>query len=89
MSDRKNFNLEAQLGGDTDDMELIQRYGLDPNLAYTPHINDAIFDAVQKESISDMLRGGLSQKDAEKQALFHSNDARAYASRLRKEGLIS
>lgn len=88
MADKKSFNLDAQLGGDTDDMELCQRYGLDPALAYTPKINDAIFNAVQKESEQDLLRGGMEPRQAVKTAQESSEAARAFASGLRKDGQV-
>jgi hypothetical protein len=71
----KSFNYDAQLGGDTDDMELVQRYSLNPELAYTPKINEAIRQAVRSENVQDLLRAGYSEGQALSVADKHYNDA--------------
>jgi len=43
-SSRKSYNKNAS---QYDDMEYVQRYGLDPSLAYTPKINEAIEAAIK------------------------------------------
>ena len=50
-----SYNYDAQLGGDTDDMELCHRYGIDTSLAYTPKINEAIRLAVKNENINKVV----------------------------------
>lgn len=60
----KSYNYDAQLGGDTDDLELCQHYGLDSSLAYTPQINEAIRQAVRTENVNDLLTAGYSEGQA-------------------------
>ena len=50
----------ALRGQEIDDMEFVQNFGLDPSLAYTPAINDAMLDLVMKQNID----GGMEYKQA-------------------------
>jgi hypothetical protein len=56
--DKKNHNLAALVGVETDDMELVTRYGLDPSVAYTPKINAAVRKAVHDETLIDLRDAG-------------------------------
>ena len=85
---QKSYNLDSQLGGDTDDMELVQRYGINPELAYTSGINEAIFKAVHDESVRDGIEGGLTPEQAMKSAMKSSGDARAVYAQLCKDGKV-
>jgi len=72
---KKSYNYDAQLGGDTDDMELCHRYGLNTELAYTPEINEALRKAIREENISDLIKGGYSEGQARSISDKHYNDA--------------
>ena len=61
-SSRKSYNENALRGGDIDDMEVVEEFGLDPTLAYTPAINDAMLELVYTQNID----AGVSQDDAMK-----------------------
>ncbi len=74
-----SYNYDAQLGGDTDDMELCHRYGIDTSLAYTPKINEAIRLAVKNENINDLLTAGYSDGQARSIADKHYQDAKSKA----------
>ena len=50
-SSPKSFNPEALRGGQMDDMEIVETMGLDPSVAYTPEINKAMLDKVEKDNI--------------------------------------
>ena len=50
-SPKKSFNPEALRGGQMDDMEIVETMGLDPSVAYTPAINKAMLDKVEKDNI--------------------------------------
>ena len=50
-SSRKSYNENALRGGTTDDMEYVETWGLDPALAYTPKINEAMADLVMQQNI--------------------------------------
>jgi hypothetical protein len=62
--DKKNHNIAYIIGVDTDDMELVNRYGLDPSVAYTPRINAAVRKAVHDETLIDLLEDGYSDSMA-------------------------
>ena len=73
--EKKNYNYDAQLGGDTDDMELCNRYGIDQTLAYTPAINEAVRKSVREENVNDLIKGGYSRGQAMSIADKSYNDA--------------
>ena len=50
----------ALRGADIDDMEFVEQFGLDPTLAYTPELNDAMLDVVMQQNID----GGMDEKKA-------------------------
>lgn len=51
-SSPKSYNKNAHT---YDDMEYVKRYGLDPSLAYTPAINDAIEAAMKTTNIKTRI----------------------------------
>jgi len=50
-SSRKNYNIMALRGAQLDDMEYVETFGLDPSLAYTPALNDAMLDVAYQQNI--------------------------------------
>ena len=62
MADHKSYNMEALRGAPTDDMEYVEHLGLDPSVAYSDKINEAMLDLTYKQSIA----GGTSEEDAMK-----------------------
>ena len=52
-SSRKNYNIEALRGGERDDMEYVEQYGLNPELAYTPELITALADVQMRDSIDN------------------------------------
>lgn len=79
----KNYNYDAQMGGDTDDIELCHRYSLDSSLAYTPAINEALRQAIRQENVSDLLRAGYSEGQARSIADKHYADAAKGAAQIK------
>jgi hypothetical protein len=61
---KKNYNFAAQMGDDLDDMELVKEYGLDPKVAYTPAINEAMFKAMNQGTIDNLTQAGYTEKQA-------------------------
>ena len=51
MADKKNFNYLALRGAPVDDMEFVEQFGLDPALAYTNKLNDAMLEMTYKQNI--------------------------------------
>jgi len=82
---KQSHNYDAKLGGDTDDMELVQRYGLDPKVAYTPAINDAMRKAISAENIVDLQRGGYSEGQARSIAAKQLNSANEFGKQMDRQ----
>jgi len=49
-------------------MELIEEYGLDPALAGTKAINDAMLDVVYQKNVAAMIDDGMPEGKAKAQA---------------------
>ena len=60
---------------DVDDMELAKLYKLDPAIAYTPAINNAIVNAQYAETYKTLLGQGTPEKEAKKIASVNRSDA--------------
>ena len=50
-SSPKSYNYLALRGAGVDDMEFVEQFGLDPEIAYTPKINDAMLDITYQQNI--------------------------------------
>lgn len=72
---KTNYNRLALQGLDIDDMDFVQDFKLDPSVAYTPKINDAMLDLMYEQNVNNFIK--------------HDNmprpKAQAKAGRLRKE----
>lgn len=75
MSEKKSYNIMRHDG--IDDMEYVDELGLDPALAYTPAINDAIIDHVAAENYAGYIERGIEPEEAEKLANTLAEKARA------------
>ena len=65
MSDeKKSYNIVPGI----DDMEYVEMYNLDPTLAYTPEINEAILSKVWEQNYSGALAEGLSDEESKSYA---------------------
>ena len=47
-----------------DDMEYVEMFNLDPTLAYTPEINEAILSKVWEQNYAGAVAEGLSEEEA-------------------------
>lgn len=63
-SSPKSFNPEALRGGTMDDMEIVEQHNLDPKVAYTPAINTAMLDKIERENTEWYLKKGKSEPEA-------------------------
>ena len=68
MMTTKNYNRIALNGGDITDMEIVETYGLDPKLAGTPKINDAMLDVVYEQNVAAMIDNGMTEAKAKAEA---------------------
>ena len=72
-----NYNIFALQGADVDDMDVVEDLGLDPQVAYTPLINDAAVEKMYQENLQAYQEHGYTRKEAEKMAGFHRDAAKA------------
>ena len=77
----RNYNYLALRGAGVDDMEFVEQFGLDPNLAYTPGINDAMLNLTYDQN----LASGLDKETAE---MNRKNAARDIKELLAKNGML-
>ena len=59
-NEKKSYNIVPGI----DDMEYVEMYNLDPTLAYTPEINEAILSKVWDDNYAGALSEGLSDEEA-------------------------
>jgi len=85
MSDKRNYNYLALRGSDVDDMEYVDQYGLDPKVAYTPRINDAMLDVVYKKNVDMFTKSGDSEVEARSKADKMRHEARRNIKQLLKD----
>ena len=76
-SSRKSYNALALRGQDIDDMEFVEQFDLDPKLAYTPAINTAMLDKVERENFEFYVKDGDSEVEAKTKARNNRRKAEA------------
>jgi len=84
MSDKKSYNVLALRGQDVDDMEYVERYNLDPSIAYTPKINDVMLDKVYEENLELYRSEGLDEATAKQKAKRNRAEALTSIKKLMK-----
>ena len=52
MAEKKSYNHLALRGAPVDDMEFVEQFGLDPELAYTPELNNVLMDRMEQDNIN-------------------------------------
>ena len=62
-SSRKSYNVLALRGAGVDDMEYVEQFGLNPDVAYTPKINDIMLDMTEKQNFEHYSKG-MPEKEA-------------------------
>ena len=77
----KNYNILALRGAAVDDMEYIETFGLDPKLAYTPQLNDAMLDS----SYNDNITAGVDEMKAKK---IRDDASRSIQKLLAQNGML-
>ena len=68
MAEQQNYNYLALRGGNVDDMEFVDQFGLDPDVAYTPKINDVMLEQVYNENVAagtDPQKAMKNRRDAQ------------------------
>jgi hypothetical protein len=72
-----NYNKEALQGIEIDDMEYVKHFKLNPNLAYTPELNDAILNKIFKQNVDGFRERGDKPNVAKTKAGRLRSDAKA------------
>ena len=62
-SSPKSYNYLALRGNGVDDMEFVDKYGLDPNIAYTPKINEVMLDMTMQQNIDSGMNADMARKE--------------------------
>jgi hypothetical protein len=57
---KTNYNIMALRGASIDDMEYVDTFGLDPELAYTPALNDEMLKITFQQNIDE----GMDEAEA-------------------------
>ena len=52
MAEKKSYNHLALRGAPVDDMEFVEEFGLDPELAYTPKLNEVLMNRMEQDNIN-------------------------------------
>ena len=78
----RNHNYLALRGADVDDMEFVEQFGLDPSLAYTPQLNEAMLDLTMDQNIAS----GMDKDEAMK---VRTDAARDLKELMAKRGMLS
>ena len=73
----RNYNYLALRGTGVDDMEFVDTFGLDPNVAYTPGINDAMLDITYQQNV----QGGMSEDKAKESRMTAQKDIKSSSQR--------
>lgn len=88
-SSRKNFNYLALRGNKMDDMELVEHYGLSPDLAYTKDLVPALMEINERNNKQHFLDEGLNESEATTRAKENRMAAeRDYKELLAKNGML-
>ena len=61
---KRNYNRLALQGLQIDDMEFVEQFGLDPNIAYTPQINTEMANLMYRRNVEQMIDDGISEAEA-------------------------
>lgn len=59
-----NDKLSHNIVPGIDDMEYVEMFNLDPALAYTPEINEAILSKVWEQNYAGAVADGLTEEEA-------------------------
>ena len=76
-SSPKSYNYLALRGAGVDDMEFVEQFGLDPAIAYTPKLNDAMLEMTMQQNKEHYINeDGMSEADATKKATDNMMNAK-------------
>lgn len=64
-----------------DDMEYVEMFNLNPALAYTPEINEAILNRVYEDNVAAAMSEGMTEEEAKADSEVQRSRARATIAR--------
>ena len=74
----RNYNIFYMQGDtETTDMDVVEQLGLDPDVAYTPSINDAAINAMHAQNMDAYIKQGMTPEAAKSLADTHAASAKA------------
>jgi hypothetical protein len=74
----RNYNIFYMQGDEeTTDMDVVEQMGLDPDVAYTPAINDAAINKMEQQNIEGYVAQGIDLDKARRLASVHAQAAKA------------
>ena len=77
MADKKSYNHLALRGLPVDDMEFVEQFGLNPDIAYTNELNMVMLDKLEQDNIKHYVNEeNMSNDDAIQKAA--ENKAKAF-----------
>jgi len=79
-----HYNSAALLGMDVTDQEVCMTLNLPLSYANTPEINNAALEVVFRRNINDMMEGGMTKEEANREAIRLRKDAQKLNAKLRK-----
>jgi len=80
---KKSYNTLALRGIEMDDMEVVKQYNLNPSLAYTMEINDAMLDIIYAENVENLQKyNNYSKEKAQSEAGKRRSEANNQIKRL-------
>lgn len=81
---QKNYNRLALQGMEVNDMEFVKEYNLNPNVAYSNKINDAMLDLMYQENIKGYMMQGETEASAKSKAGRHRAEGKKEINNLLK-----
>ena len=71
----RNYNVLALRGGDVDDMEYVEEFGVPKEYAHSKKLNDYMLDKVQTENENMYIKDGMSNDEAKSKARYNRMNA--------------
>ena len=76
MAEKKSYNHLALRGAPVDDMEFVEQFGLDPELAYTPELNNVLMDRMEQDNINFYINDkNMTEEEASMKAKENKDKA--------------
>ena len=75
MAEKKSYNHLALRGAPVDDMEFVEQFGLDPDIAYTNELNLQMLDRLEQDNINFYTEEGMDNDAAIQKAAENKEKA--------------